>query len=55
MERARRLDADAVRLRVVDAQARAKRFYEREGWVSDEVPPSHNDFFSLACLRRDLR
>ena len=44
-----------VRLRVVEAQARARRFYEREGWSYDPtIPPRHNDFFPLLCMRREL-
>jgi GNAT superfamily N-acetyltransferase len=47
--------ATVMRLRVVDAQQRARRFYEREGWEYDpDVPPSHNDFFPLLCMRRSL-
>lgn len=45
----------SLRLRVVSAQARARRFYEREGWLPDpDVPPSSNDYFPLLCLRFDL-
>lgn len=44
-----------VRLRVVESQARARRFYEREGWqYDDDVPPSINSFFSLLCMRHCL-
>jgi len=47
--------ASVMRLRVVEAQARARRFYQREGWEPDpDVPASHNDFFPLLCLRRRL-
>lgn len=47
--------AAVMRLRVVEAQQRARRFYEREGWEYDpEVPPSHNAFFPLLCMRRGL-
>lgn len=47
--------AAVMRLRVVEAQHRARRFYEREGWEYDpDVPPSHNSFFPLLCLRREL-
>lgn len=47
--------AVVMRLRVVEAQHRARRFYEREGWEIDpEVPPSHNAFFPLLCMRRSL-
>jgi GNAT superfamily N-acetyltransferase len=49
------LGAPFVRLRVVQEQHRARRFYDREGWSADpDVPPSHNAFFPLLCLRRDL-
>lgn len=45
----------ASRLRVVEAQARARRFYEREGWRLDaEVAAAHNGFFNLVYYRRDL-
>lgn len=45
----------AARLRVVEAQARARRFYEREGWRIDELmPAAHNGFFPLVYYRRDL-
>lgn len=45
--------AAVMRLRVVEAQRRARRFYEREGWEYDpDVPPSHNAFFPLLCMRR---
>jgi len=44
----------AARLRVVEGQARARRFYEREGWQVDErMPPAHNGFFPLVYYRRD--
>jgi GNAT superfamily N-acetyltransferase len=48
--------ADAVqrgaqRLKVVEAQARARRFYEREGWVPDEVAPDSNGLFRLLWYR----
>jgi GNAT superfamily N-acetyltransferase len=44
-----------VRLRVVETQARARRFYEREGWRYDpDVPATSNDFFALLCMRRDV-
>ncbi len=37
-----------ARLRVVEVHHRARRFYEREGWVVDlRLPPARNDFFSL--------
>lgn len=45
----------AARLRVVEAQARARRFYEREGWWPDaELAPAHNGLFNLVHYRRDL-
>ncbi|MDQ6910693.1 MAG: GNAT family N-acetyltransferase [Actinomycetota bacterium] len=45
----------AARLRVVEAQGRARRFYEREGWRLDaELPPAQNGFFNLVYYRRDL-
>jgi GNAT superfamily N-acetyltransferase len=48
-------DWAAARLRVVDAQARARRFYEREGWQPDpDVAPAHNGLFPLVYYRRDL-
>jgi len=47
--------ATVMRLRVVEAQHRARRFYERKCWEYDpDVPPSHNDFFPLLCMRRCL-
>lgn len=47
--------ATVMRLRVVAAQHRARRFYEREGWEYDfDVPPSNNAFFPLLCMRRSL-
>jgi GNAT superfamily N-acetyltransferase len=43
------------RLRVVEAQARARRFYEREGWrLEAETPPATNGFYALLSYRRDL-
>lgn len=45
----------AARLRVVETQTRARRFYEREGWTRDEEPePAHNGFFPLLYYRRSL-
>lgn len=45
----------ASRLRVVEAQARARRFYEREGWRPDtELAPAHNGFFNLVYYRLDV-
>jgi GNAT superfamily N-acetyltransferase len=44
--------ASLMRLRVVEAQGRARRFYEREGWSYDRsVQPRHNGFFPLLCMR----
>lgn len=55
VEVARGSGAACMRLRVVEAQDRARSFYEREGWRPDpEVPPSRNAFFPLLCLRLDL-
>jgi GNAT superfamily N-acetyltransferase len=46
---------DAARLRVVENQDRARRFYEREGWMLDtDLPPASNGFFRLVYYRRDL-
>lgn len=45
----------AARLRVVEAQSRARRFYEREGWQPDtHLDPAHNALFALVYYRRDL-
>jgi GNAT superfamily N-acetyltransferase len=42
-------------LRVVEAQGRARRFYEREGWTLDPVlAPGSNGLFRLLHYRRDL-
>ena len=42
-----------ARLRVVEAHHRARRFYEREGWVVDpDLEPARNDFFKLIYYRR---
>ena len=44
---------ESARLRVVEAQGRARRFYEREGWLLDtELEPSHNGLFELVYYRR---
>ncbi len=44
----------SARLRVVEGQARARRFYERAGWrVDDRMPAAHNGFFPLLYYRRD--
>ena len=46
---------DIARLRVVEMQARARRFYEREGWTLDHaMPPARNGFFRLVYYRRRL-
>lgn len=45
----------AARLRVVEEQSRARRFYEREGWELDsDLEPAFNDFFRLIYYRRSL-
>jgi GNAT superfamily N-acetyltransferase len=45
-----------ARLRVVEAHLRARRFYEREGWVVDpDREPARNDFFKLIYYRRAVR
>lgn len=45
----------AARLKVVEAQARARRFYQREGWKEDpHLPPAHNGFFPLLYYQRRL-
>lgn len=42
-----------ARLRVVEAHHRARRFYEREGWVVDpDLQPARNDFSRLIYYRR---
>jgi len=44
----------SARLRVVERQARARRFYEREGWQIDEqMPAAHNGHHRLVYYRRD--
>lgn len=44
-----------VWLRVVEAQARARRFYERQGWHLDyEISPATNGLFPLLHYRHDL-
>jgi GNAT superfamily N-acetyltransferase len=44
-----------ARLRVIEKQARARRFYEREGWtVDDNIRPESNGFFRLIYYRRRL-
>lgn len=51
----RQRGGSAARLRVVEAHERARRFYQREGWVIDEgIPPATNDFFRLIYYRRSL-
>lgn len=48
-------DWAAARLRVVDAQVRARRFYEREGWQPDpDVAAAHNGYYPLVYYRRAL-
>ena len=45
----------AARLRVVETQARARRFYEREGWQPDaQLDAADNGLFALVYYRRDL-
>lgn len=45
----------AARVRVVEAHRRARRFYEREGFVLDlGMEPARNDFFQLVYYRRVL-
>jgi GNAT superfamily N-acetyltransferase len=45
-----------ARLRVVEAHHRARRFYEREGWVLDpDLEPARNDFVKLVYYRRTVR
>ena len=47
---------DAARLRIVEKQARARRFYEREGWTPDRhMPRANNGFFRLIYYRRNPR
>jgi GNAT superfamily N-acetyltransferase len=42
-------------VRVVEQQARARRFYEREGWTLDpEMPLANNGLVDLVYDRRDL-
>jgi GNAT superfamily N-acetyltransferase len=44
-----------VWLRVVEDQARARRFYERQGWrLDDEMPPATNGLFRLLHYRHDI-
>jgi GNAT superfamily N-acetyltransferase len=44
-----------VWLGVVEAQARARRFYEREGWrLDDDMPPGTNGLFRLLHYRHDI-
>lgn len=51
---AHRAGRRAVWLEVVEAQARARRFYEREGWRLDEtLPPTSNGLFRLLHYRHD--
>ena len=45
----------AARLRVLEVQTRARRFYAREGWqLDDGVTPASNGFFRLIYHRREL-
>jgi GNAT superfamily N-acetyltransferase len=45
----------AARLRVVEDHARARRFYEREGWhVDPDLEPAHHDLSRLIYYRRSL-
>lgn len=45
----------AARLRVVEVHGRARRFYEREGWVVDQqMQPARNDFARLIYYRRTI-
>lgn len=44
----------SARLRVVESQARARRFYERESWLLDErMPAADNGHYRLVYYRRD--
>jgi GNAT superfamily N-acetyltransferase len=44
----------SIWLEVVDPQARARRFYEREGFVRDRsMPPGSNGLFQLIYYRHD--
>lgn len=46
---------DEARLRVVEPHARARRFYERDGWAPDpRLKPARNDFFRLIYYRKAL-
>jgi GNAT superfamily N-acetyltransferase len=52
---ARRAGQRAMWLDVVEPQARARRFYEREGWqLDDSSPPTSNGLFRLLRHRRDV-
>jgi hypothetical protein len=43
-------------LEVVEAQARARRFYEREGWRLDQsIPPRSNGLVRLLHYRHDSK
>jgi GNAT superfamily N-acetyltransferase len=51
----RHKDHAAARLRVVESHHRARRFYEREGWILDDgIAPAANDLFRLIYYRRTL-
>jgi GNAT superfamily N-acetyltransferase len=50
-----RAEHPAAWLRVVEANARARRFYERHGWRLDpDMPPTSNGLFRLLSYRCDL-
>jgi GNAT superfamily N-acetyltransferase len=50
-----RAEHPALWLRVVEANARARRFYERQGWRLDHhMPPTTNGLFRLLPYRYDL-
>ena len=42
-----------ARVRIVEAHHRARRFYEREGWIVEpDLKPARNEFFDLVYYRR---
>lgn len=52
---AHRAGRRTVWLEVVEAQSRARRFYEREGWRLDEsIPPRSNGLVHLLHYRHDV-
>jgi GNAT superfamily N-acetyltransferase len=52
---AHRAGRRTVWLEVVEVQARARRFYEREGWRLDQsIPPRSNGFVRLLHYRHDV-